>query len=77
VKALIKGPETGLRWCVRSYRASAARLVDGWLTFGDYHAQVIRKLPDNVSAAAFSMAVNAGRTDHAVHHDEGRHRSNS
>ena len=36
------------------------RWVDAWLAFGEYDVIVIAELPDNVSAAAFSLAVNAG-----------------
>jgi uncharacterized protein with GYD domain len=31
-----------------------------WLSFGDYDVVVLLRLPDNVSAAAFSIAVSAG-----------------
>jgi uncharacterized protein with GYD domain len=31
-----------------------------YFAFGDYDAVVIAELPDNVSAAAFAMAVGAG-----------------
>jgi uncharacterized protein with GYD domain len=37
-------------------------VVAGWLAFGDYDIVAIVELPNNVSAAAFSMAVSAGGT---------------
>ena len=36
------------------------RIVDGWLSFGEYDLVAIAEMPDNVSAAAFSLAVEAG-----------------
>jgi uncharacterized protein with GYD domain len=31
-----------------------------WFAFGDYDVVLVCQMPDNVSAAAFSMAVSAG-----------------
>ncbi len=31
-----------------------------WMAFGDYDIVVVCEMPDNVSAAAFSVAANAG-----------------
>ena len=36
------------------------RIVDGWLSFGEYDLVAIMEMPDNVSAAAFSIAAEAG-----------------
>jgi uncharacterized protein with GYD domain len=36
------------------------KLVSAWLSFGDYDSIVVCDMPDNVSAAAFSIAVSAG-----------------
>jgi uncharacterized protein with GYD domain len=32
----------------------------GWLSFGDYDVVAVVEMPDNVSAAAFSVALSAG-----------------
>jgi uncharacterized protein with GYD domain len=37
-----------------------------WVSFGDYDVVVLMQLPDNVSAAAFSIAVSAGGAVRAV-----------
>jgi uncharacterized protein with GYD domain len=36
------------------------RLESAYLAFGDYDVVVIAEMPDNVSAAAFSLAASAG-----------------
>jgi uncharacterized protein with GYD domain len=36
------------------------RLESAYLSFGDYDIVVIAEMPDNVSAAAFSLATSAG-----------------
>lgn len=36
------------------------RLESAYLAFGDYDVVVIAEMPDNVSAAAFSLATSAG-----------------
>jgi uncharacterized protein with GYD domain len=36
------------------------RLESAYLSFGDYDVVVIAEMPDNVSAAAFSLAASAG-----------------
>jgi uncharacterized protein with GYD domain len=41
-------------------------MQQAWYTFGDYDVTAIMELPDNVSAAAFSMAAMAGGSVRAV-----------
>jgi uncharacterized protein with GYD domain len=36
------------------------RLESAYLSFGDYDVVVIAEMPDNISAAAFSLATTAG-----------------
>jgi uncharacterized protein with GYD domain len=36
------------------------RIVSKWMAFGEYDIVAILEMPDNVSAAAFSVAVSAG-----------------
>lgn len=38
------------------------KLIDYWISFGEYDAVVIAQVPNNVSAAAMSMAAAAGGT---------------
>ena len=41
-------------------------VVNAWMSFGDYDFLLICELPDNVSAAALSMAVSSGGAVKAV-----------
>lgn len=36
------------------------RIEGGWMSFGDYDGVLIVEMPDNITAAAFSMAAVAG-----------------
>jgi uncharacterized protein with GYD domain len=58
--ALLKNPHDRLE----SVRPVVARLgghvENQWMSFGDYDVVALLRLPDNLSAAAFSMAVSAG-----------------
>jgi uncharacterized protein with GYD domain len=58
--ALLQNPEDRLETMRQVAERLGGTVVNGWLTFGDYDALVIYELPDNVSAAALSMAVSAG-----------------
>lgn len=42
------------------------RLETAYLSFGDYDVVVIAELPDNIGAAAFSLAASAGGAIKAV-----------
>jgi uncharacterized protein with GYD domain len=42
------------------------KLEQGWLAFGDHDVVVLCQMPDNVTAAAFSMAATAGGALKAV-----------
>jgi len=64
--ALVKQPHNRLDE-VRPVVARLGGSVDNqWVSFGDYDVVVLLQLPDNVSAAAFSIAVSAGGAVRAV-----------
>ena len=76
---LIQGAYTSEGWAAQvqnpQSRAEALRPVverlggtlgDTWLSFGDYDIVAIVEMPDNVSAAAFSIAAAAGGSVKAV-----------
>jgi len=64
--ALVKHPHNRLDE-VRPVVTRLGGSVDNqWLSFGDYDVVVLLQLPDNVSAAAFSIAVSAGGAVRAV-----------
>jgi uncharacterized protein with GYD domain len=57
---LIDNPQNRLEAVAPALKALGGRFVDGWLSFGEYDLVAITEMPDNVSAAAFSLAVEAG-----------------
>ena len=65
-KALIKNPENRLDPLREVVARLGGRIIDGWFALGDFDALVICELPDEVTAAAFSMAVAAGGAMRAV-----------
>jgi uncharacterized protein with GYD domain len=58
--ALIDEPENRIEAVTPAIKAVGGRFVDAWLSFGEFDLVGIAEFPDNVSAAAFSMAVEAG-----------------
>jgi uncharacterized protein with GYD domain len=64
--ALVKQPQDRLE-AVRPVVARLGGSVESqWLSFGDYDVVALLQVPDNVSAAAFSIAVSAGGAVRAV-----------
>ncbi len=58
------GPEIGLvRQVAKKLRG---HLVDAWLAFGEYDVVAILDMPNNVSAAALSVAISAGHYAKAI-----------
>jgi uncharacterized protein with GYD domain len=57
---LVKNPQNRLEAVRPVIERLGGRIEGSWLSFGEYDAVVIAQMPDNASAAAFSMAVSAG-----------------
>jgi uncharacterized protein with GYD domain len=57
---LIQNPQNRIKAVTRAVEALGGRVVGGWFCFGEYDVVLISELPDNVSAAAFSVAASAG-----------------
>ena len=66
VAALVKKPQDRLGVVSKVIQKLGGTLIGGWLCFGDYDTVVVTELPDNVSAAAFAMAIGAGGSCKAV-----------
>jgi len=64
--ALLKNPRHRLEAITPVVERLGGTVVNGWLMFGEYDLLVICELPDNVSAAALSMAISAGGAVKAV-----------
>ena len=59
-KALIEHPQNRIEAIKPAIEQLDGKVVDGWLSFGEYDIVAILDLPTNVSAAAMSMAFSAG-----------------
>lgn len=64
--ALVKKPQNRLTAIKPAVAALGGKINAGYLSFGEYDIVVIAEFPDNVSAAAFSMAASAGGSVKAV-----------
>lgn len=65
-KTLVKNPQDRLEAVRRAVEKSGGKYHGGWFAFGKYDVIVILDLPDNVAAAANSMAYAAGGACSAV-----------
>jgi len=64
--SLIKNPQNRTEVVRKSVEKLGGKLGGLWLSFGDHDVVVIADLPDNVKAAALSLAVAAGGTARSV-----------
>jgi uncharacterized protein with GYD domain len=58
--AMIKRPQNRLEVVRKAVEKLGGSMETFWLAFGDYDIIGILDMPDNVSAAAFAMALGAG-----------------
>jgi len=59
--ALVKNPQNRIQAIKPAIEKLGGKLKDAYLSFGEYDFVIIAEMPDNVSAAAISMAFGAGR----------------
>lgn len=59
-KAQVQNPQNRLELLRPVLQELGGSMETGWFTFGDYDIVAIIDMPDNVSAAAFSIAAAAG-----------------
>jgi len=57
---MIKNPQDRIGVVSKVVENLGGSVVGGWLAFGDYDTVAILEMPDNISAAAFSLAAAAG-----------------
>ncbi|MBI4639738.1 MAG: GYD domain-containing protein [Candidatus Tectomicrobia bacterium] len=62
----IKNPQNRLEVVRPVIERLGGRMENFWFAFGEYDVVGIVQMPDNVSAAAFSLAVSAGGAVKAV-----------
>jgi uncharacterized protein with GYD domain len=58
--AMVKNPQDRIELVRPVVERLGGKMDEGFLSFGEYDVVAICQLPDNVSAAAFSMAAAAG-----------------
>jgi uncharacterized protein with GYD domain len=64
--AMIKNPQNRME-AVRGPVANlGGTITNFWMCFGEYDIAGVIEMPDNVSAAAFSMAIAAGGACHNI-----------
>jgi uncharacterized protein with GYD domain len=57
---LVKNPQNRIDAVRPAIEALGGSVEGAWFSFGEYDILLIANMPDNVSAAAFSIAVSAG-----------------
>ena len=74
---MVENPQDRLEAVQQAIESLGGKLVGGWLAFGEYDVVLILQMPDNVSAAAFSItalaagAVKATKTTPLMTFEEG------
>ena len=58
--ALTNNPHDRFAVITKAVVKLGGKVVNGWLSFGEYDAVLIVDMPDNVAAAAFAIAIGAG-----------------
>ena len=58
--AQVKNPKDRIRVIKPVAKKLGGKIVHGWLSFGEYDVVGVCEMPDNTSAAAFSIAAGAG-----------------
>src|ERR1017187_2749227 len=59
-QSLVSNPQNRFDALRPVFEKLGGRIVNAWFAFGDYDFVLISELPDNVSAAALSIAASAG-----------------
>ena len=58
--AMVKKPQDRIEAVRPAVEKVGGKVVSGYLSFGEYDIVAILDMPNNISAAAFAMAVGAG-----------------
>jgi uncharacterized protein with GYD domain len=59
-EALVNNPQDRIEAVRPAIEKLGGKIKDAWFAFGDYDIILIAEMPNNVSAAAISMAFSAG-----------------
>ena len=63
---MIKRPQDRIEAVRKGVETLGGKVGAFWMAFGDYDLVGVLEMPDNVSAAAFAMAIAAGGACHRV-----------
>lgn len=66
ITSLIKKPHDRAAVVGKAIEKLGGKMTSFWLSFGDYDVIGVFEMPDNVSAAAFALAIGAGGTCKSV-----------
>ena len=64
--AMVKSPQDRLEAIRAVVERLGGKLLSMYMAFGEYDVVGVAEMPDNVSAAAFSLAISAGGAVRAV-----------
>ena len=59
-QALVKNPQNRVEAVRPAVEKLGGKIENAWYSFGDYDVTLVLQMPDNVSAAALSIAFAAG-----------------
>ncbi len=59
-QSLVSNPQNRFEALRPVYDKLGGKIVNAWMSFGDYDIVIISELPDNVGAAALAIAASAG-----------------
>jgi len=57
---MVKNPQNRMEAVQPVIEKLGGSVENGWFAFGEYDVALIVKMPDNISAAALSVAISAG-----------------
>jgi uncharacterized protein with GYD domain len=66
-QALLSHPQDRIEAVKPAIEKLGGKIKNAWFAFGDYDVVVVTEMPDNVSAAAISIAFAGGGACKAVH----------
>ncbi len=58
--SLVNNPHDRIAVVSKAVKKLGGKIVNGWMTFGEYDTALIMTVPDNTAAAAFALAIGAG-----------------
>ncbi len=66
LSSLIAKPQDRIQVVGKVVKKLGGKVSGAWMAFGEYDTITVIELPDNVSAAAFALAIGAGGSCKAV-----------